>query len=1209
MYRVSGKVLVKETGAGVADLQVVLYDVDASRPGEPGQKVAKSAAAELYANQNAANPAVSWQGFPGDRLGSVLTDRQGRFELTFDEAAFQADEPGKRPDLVLLLVAPEDTQQGPKGEALPYPARTAERILHISHDVVANAGRNEEYVIRLGSALLERHSIEPRDRTAEAATAQQFVGALEQARHVAGVVFESERQAVKTRFEKNQHLAGAARSFAAGFSATPASFRASPLFAGEAKARESERNQAAATAEAKNAGLKLLASYKERSNPKVLVHLTAEQVAALEARGVLSVDAAASGQFWVASVCSLLSGRVGDVSLERVRGLLADIQSAAPPTSPPPPPGSGSPAPGAGANPAEDPPADLPPEEAVRQRVLGQIHHLETPQLGGSSKGVMDTLLEMLKQMKSQEQGPSDVAAIRDFHSLQIAFPHVWSEAFDARLRAGVETLYADTVRLHEDHGVPPPALESLRDVNDLRRFLSEASGTRHVPVRQVPEAIASFFPTLTSTQWNSLTTSQQLVLVGLVMGVGSHAGDAETRRQRGLDVINNPQGGLGRIERLILELEESLAEPYAFHYFAPSSVNFGLMVTYRQEWIPETYQVGDLVATIPLAPGETRKFTKQQTTKASRAQKEIEKSMSSRQEEFQQSRRAEDEILNRAQVSTNFQMTAQGSLSFGIGEIGGSTQFALNQAQESSRVKKSFHEAVMKAAYEYKSERSLEVETTSERELGATASGELSNPNNELTVTYLLYELERRYKVSEKLQRLTPVIMVAQDIPAPQEIDDDWLLAHEWILRRVLLDDSFHSALTYLSQDFVRNEVSLQVKQANWKQQKQLVTKLESQLERLLATRDGLRDTLANLTQREHVATAGAPDDVQRGFVNMLTGGFSEIAGAFGGATEGEKLEGERKVAEMRLEHLQEALADAQSKLSPAAEALNQATQQYTRALEEQASKRTAIDQLRVHVKQNILYYSQAIWDHEPPDQRFFRLYHVEVELPGPGAQACRMRRATEAEVARGLPGLVRDGTPYVIECGPPMAPSPSTRQTKTLAQLADLDRPLGFKGNYILFPLKECTYLTDFMMQEYIDDYFGVRDPDEGSNYTTEELLKYAEGIRSDLSDEQRRALDQLIAQRLTQPRRESETIVVPTGQLFIEALLGSRSLLEPFKMLHRGLDVAKIEAEVREMNLENLRRASRLIADEREDPEIDKKILVVGSPGSGVIVPPEA
>ncbi|MBD2066257.1 hypothetical protein H6F93_01720 [Leptolyngbya sp. FACHB-671] len=653
----------------------------------------------------------------------------------------------------------------------------------------------------------------------------------------------------------------------------------------------------------------------------------------------------------------------------------------------------------------------------------------------------------------------------------------------------------------------------------------------------------------------------------------------------------------------------EMLAEPYAFQYFAPNSVNFGLLVTYRQEWVPETYQVGDLVATIPLAPSETRKFTTKRVVKTSRSQKEIEKSLSSRQEEFQQTRRAEDEILNRAQVSTNFQMIAQGSLNFGIGEIGGSTQFALNQSQESSRIKKSFHEAVMKASYEYKSEHSIEVETTSEQEIESTTSGELSNPNNEITVTYLLYELERRYRVREKLHRLTPVILVAQDIPAPQEIDEDWLLAHEWILRRVLLDDSLQPALDYLSNEFVGNELSLEIKQNNWKAQKDLVDRVETEAQNFLNQRDQLRQVLASLTERAEIGKAEGMDDLQRGFFNVFTGGLSEVfGGLFGDASPGERLEAARKAAEMRLEYLSESLGDAQQKLSRAAEALNQATSQYTRALEEQSNKRTAIDQLRVHIKQNILYYMQAIWDHEPPDQRFFRLYHIKVELPGSATQVCRMRLATPEEIERGIPGIRREGQQYIIECETPVPPSLDNSITKTLIEIADLDKPLGYKGNYMIFPLKECTYLTDFMMQEYIDDYFGLRDPDEAGNFTTEELLKYAEQVRKDLTEEERRALEQIITERLTNPRRDSDTVIVPTGQLFVEALPGAHSLLEPFKMLHRSLDVAKVEAEVREMNLENLRRAARLIEGEHEEPEIDKKIVFEGN-GSGVIVPPEA
>jgi hypothetical protein len=40
------------------------------------------------------------------------------------------------------------------------------------------------------------------------------------------------------------------------------------------------------------------------------------------------------------------------------------------------------------------------------------------------------------------------------------------------------------------------------------------------------------------------------------------------------------------------------------------------------------------------------------------------------------------------------------------------------------------------------------------------------------------------------------PVILVAQEFPRPDEIDEDWIIANDWILRRVILDDSFLPAL-----------------------------------------------------------------------------------------------------------------------------------------------------------------------------------------------------------------------------------------------------------------------------------------------------------------------------------------------------------------------------------------------------------------------------
>ena len=52
-----------------------------------------------------------------------------------------------------------------------------------------------------------------------------------------------------------------------------------------------------------------------------------------------------------------------------------------------------------------------------------------------------------------------------------------------------------------------------------------------------------------------------------------------------------------------------------------------------------------------------------------------------------------------------------------------------------------------------------------------------------------------------------------------------------------------------------------------------------------------------------------------------------------------------------------------------------------------------------------------------------------------------------------------------------------------KKLVDVADLDKVLGYKGNYTIFALKENNYITLHMMQDYLDvgDELTLRDPDE--------------------------------------------------------------------------------------------------------------------------------
>jgi hypothetical protein len=283
-------------------------------------------------------------------------------------------------------------------------------------------------------------------------------------------------------------------------------------------------------------------------------------------------------------------------------------------------------------------------------------------------------------------------------------------------------------------------------------------------------------------------------------------------------------------------------------------------------------------------------------------------------------------------------------------------------------------------------------------------------------------------------------------------------------------------------------------------------------------------------------------------------------------------------------------------------------ATQKYADAMQKQFSRTVAIDQLRVHMKQNIFFYMQAIWSHEPPDQRFFRLYNKQVFCPRP-PNTCTVPLNGKVTGALGR---------FAISTNIWTCPPVVNTTTVDLVEIADIDNPLGFKGNYIIFPLKETCYLTTYMLQEFIDDTYGLKDPDIFATWKEMGSIDaVAASVAAQLKNLQQgsaewQALVDAFAQFVNETQGQVDEIIIPTGQLFIEALPGSHPLLEDFMLLHRAEDVRKVKAEVRHAELENLRLASRLAAAQSDsknlpllsDPDIDKKVLIEG--GASVVIP---
>lgn len=708
----------------------------------------------------------------------------------------------------------------------------------------------------------------------------------------------------------------------------------------------------------------------------------------------------------------------------------------------------------------------------------------------------------------------------------------------------------------------------------------------------------------------------------------------AQTKVQAGLTNFAN-------LHSLLSRIEQQAKEPYSFVGYAAdgkeNAVNFGILVTYRQKWSPQSYQVGRLLSTMALAPSEKRAYKKQRVIKRNIAQERVRNNVRSHRAESTDTTRLEAEIVAAAAHHTNFNLTAGtaggGSIEILNGQVTFNTSFTKDAQITSNEVKRQFREAVLKAADEYKDEHSVKVTTGETFEETADETGEISNPNDELPVTYLFYELQRRYQVSEEIYGISPVVLVAQELPNPADIDEAWLVRHSWILNRVLLDDSFRPALGFLATGLVGREVALEERRQNLEQQRHVLEALKEEVALYRAQAEQRYGAIEEALAREAEASQegdgdgglwGAIKDVGEAAwevastplvgIELGKAGLEYLTslGGQGAAVEAARLREEAAANAAERAARQE--RELRERLEREISALEAATDAYTTALQEHLNWRAQISSLRVHVKDNILYYMQAIWSHEPPDQRFLRLRNVQVP---------RLRQPEwSIKAVDVLPGKTL--SPVITEARDKLSrvnivtgvtiPEPKESDTDPLVEVADLDRMLGYQGNYMVFALRESNALTDFMMLPYRNIDLAVRDPDDAGTWTLEEFTKYLQCLRrhhpEQFADPEIRAyLEQSYMDILTSPRRYSEEVIVPSGSLYIEALPGSRPILEDFKLKHRGFDVLKVKAEVRKMELENVRLAARLLGSEDhpellEDPEADRRIVIDGDSARAVV-----
>src|SRR6266496_3447469 len=200
-------------------------------------------------------------------------------------------------------------------------------------------------------------------------------------------------------------------------------------------------------------------------------------------------------------------------------------------------------------------------------------------------------------------------------------------------------------------------------------------------------------------------------------------------------------------------------------------SVNFGILNTFRQIWTPLDMAAGRMVKSIPLAPKQIQKVVITTKTTRKRSEKQQLKHVSDLDEEATQTNRAEQQIVSKASTNTSLSFSNEAKGDFEIGSDTLTTGFKQDAAKSSEDTKKSYNEAIHKSAQKIHDEKLTEVNSEETQEFESIETSEISNPNDEIAVTFLFYELQRRYRLFERLYRVVPVVLVAQEFPQRHEI------------------------------------------------------------------------------------------------------------------------------------------------------------------------------------------------------------------------------------------------------------------------------------------------------------------------------------------------------------------------------------------------------------------------------------------------------
>lgn len=650
-------------------------------------------------------------------------------------------------------------------------------------------------------------------------------------------------------------------------------------------------------------------------------------------------------------------------------------------------------------------------------------------------------------------------------------------------------------------------------------------------------------------------------------------------------------------------ERASSSTERYGFPPYPEGSINFGIRVLYRQAWRPRGVQPGELVRTVPLGPGQVEKVSVkiQRRNRLTRELEDVHATETTQETTSQTT--TSSELVEQAASAHKWHVdtSAQGSFTMGVVSLTASMSagYAGETSKASADTKKSLNESMQKAARVSRRENRVKVSTEHEETFEQTRASEISNPNQEIAVTYLYETIQRIYSVHTALESVEPVVFIGEHVPRPSELNVHWIRRYDWILGRVLLDESFRETL-------------------------ELVTSLEPNfLDTLTATALGLDEVrqLASVLDQAKTSLA-AINELEGDVANTYEATLSAYQAAVERSRE---LLREKRLQISRIQRLVDHLADNILHYCRAiwtAEDPERRTMRYasirtpTRFIERINTQTVEIDP-----ETGRPIYA-GTWEPDPASWRqLTKIIHPAGPVGFAGNYAIyRLRRLRETE---GISRVIRIAKQAYFQTSPPyhhIEPAARDGAFQVVVSLENEDfyggdsyllrveigqagqpryqlirRGFDGPGTDITAPAAQASGAQPGILADPLTLRFdGLLLTVRGGLQPGDQILLIARQPQLvDPEIKYRMALEPYRrVQELEQALDDENTqdIVVDTTNLWLSLLPGTGSILEGFKLQHRQLDVEIARTEL-------ARRLLRLYDARLGDPDIEKQVLIRG------------